>query len=62
MSKVFDYCSRSCNTLFKFTLVELGVLSSAVVGNIYIHGHNTLRLFDILPNFPLITRETKRGY
>ena len=27
-----------------------------------IHGHNTLRLFDVLPNFLFITNETKHRY
>ena len=26
------------------------------------HGHNILRLFDVLPNFPFTTSETKRDY
>ena len=28
----------------------------------YNHFHNILRLFDVLPNFPLTTCETMRGY
>ena len=28
----------------------------------YNHGHNILRLFDILPNVPFTTSETKRDY
>ena len=28
----------------------------------YNHFHNTLRLFDILPNFPFTTSETMRDY
>ena len=26
------------------------------------HGHNILRLFDVLPNFPFTTIETNRRY
>ena len=26
------------------------------------HSHNILRLFDVWPNFPLTTSETKRNY
>ena len=28
----------------------------------YNHGHDILRLFDVLPNFSFITSETKRDY
>ena len=28
----------------------------------YNHGHNILRLFDVSPNFPFTTIETKRHY
>ena len=28
----------------------------------YIHFHNIVRLFDVLPNFPFTTSETKRDY
>ena len=28
----------------------------------YNHRHNILRLFDVLPNFPFTTSETKRDY
>ena len=33
-----------------------------VIEMIYNHGYNTFRLFDILANFPLTTREMKRDY
>ena len=26
------------------------------------HGHNIMRIFDVLPNFPFTTSETKPGY
>ena len=29
---------------------------------IYDHGHNILKLFDVWPNFPFATSETKREY
>ena len=28
----------------------------------YNHGHNIFGFFDVLPNFPLITSQTKRDY
>ena len=28
----------------------------------YNHGHNIMRIFDVLPNFPFTTSETKPDY
>ena len=28
----------------------------------YSHGHNIMRIFDVLPNFPFTTSETKLDY
>ena len=32
------------------------------MSRIYNHFHNILRLFDVLPNFPLTTSETMRNF
>ena len=40
------------NIINKFSIFEL----------VYNHFHNNLRLFDVLPNFPFITRETMGDY
>ena len=36
--------------------------SSTQIMYIYNLGHNILRLFDVLPNFPFTTGETNRDY
>ena len=35
---------------------------SVINFHIYNHGHNILRIFDVLPNFPFTTSETKPDY
>ena len=32
-----------------------------IVRSKYNHGHNIMRFFDVLPNFPFTTSETKPG-
>ena len=46
----------SVEKLLKWLIIKL---SLTIFHN---HGHNILRLFDVLPNFPFTTGETKRDY
>ena len=54
-----DTNSFSCTSLSSSLYTKvLSVFAEAY----YNHFHNILRLFDVLPNFPFTTSETKRDY
>ena len=54
-----------CSAIFPhiFLYFKMILMSTNVARKIfYNHGHNSLRLFDVWPNFPSIKSETKRDY
>ena len=44
------------------TMFARGWLWAVAVKNVYNHGHNIMKMFDVLPNFPFTTTETKPNY
>ena len=47
-----------------FSLLNTDIINHRSCGKIsnYKHGHNIMRIFNVLPNFPFTTSETKLDY
>ena len=46
-------------------MVQLLILMQIIVGisgPVYNHGHNFMKIYDVLPNFPFTTSEMKPDY
>ena len=54
------YASK--NKRVKFFELSVKFCGNVKINSNYNHGHNILRLFDTLPNFPFTASETKRDY
>ena len=55
--------NHNTGSCFRFNLHTIVAKETDLeIRHIYNLGHNILRLFDVLPNFPFTTNETNRDY
>ena len=62
MGKIFENLGENIQNLKTFWKVASVCVRLSHVINCYNHGNDILWLFDVLPNFPFTTNETKCNY
>ena len=58
--KLYFVLYNDYHVLSKYLIIKLLYNIFSVMN--YNHGHNIMRIFNVLPNFPLTTSETKPDY
>ena len=54
--------SKIGKSFTKYVIINQGNKKQNFCEEKYNHGHNIMRIFDVLPNFPFTTSETKPDY